>query len=277
MEFWRTILLLLRRRSVAGLVFLLALLGAVGGYVSTPTQYSSTATIVLTTPAAGGTLSQDPAHPNGLTNPLLNFDDSLRTSASMLMQALSVPEVTAEIGAPASGDTTLKVDNGASNPQLLGSNGPFIMIQATSTSPTRAHDVVANAELRAQLELVNRQKSLNVPRSTYISLVEVVPPSTPQAKSTTKLTLAVGGLLLGLAVGLGSVYWQHRVQEGRPRPHAIDVPEPRRDLVATATSIASTNGAPPVQPDPTTNVEAVPTALTSSNSSPDPILRPGQD
>jgi hypothetical protein len=92
MEFWKTILGLARRKFI-GLPLLAVALGTAAlAYFLVPAHYVSTTTMVLTTPTGGGTLSQDPTKPNGLTNPLLNFDEGLKTAATIVIHAMNTPE-----------------------------------------------------------------------------------------------------------------------------------------------------------------------------------------
>ena len=79
MEFWVTIAGLVRRRRVLIPALLVALALGEAMYLATPVTYVSTNTMILTTTEFGGTESQDPVFPGELTNPLLNFNDSLKT------------------------------------------------------------------------------------------------------------------------------------------------------------------------------------------------------
>ena len=50
-------------------------------------------------PTTGATAADDDAHPNGLTNPLMDFDPGLSLTASIVIQSLSAPEMVAQTGA----------------------------------------------------------------------------------------------------------------------------------------------------------------------------------
>ena len=80
--------------------------------------------MVLTTTEYGGTESQDPAKPTELTNPMLNFNDSLTTTSAILIEAMNTKAVAKQLGV--AGSTALVIDDGRTNPDLLGLNGPFI-------------------------------------------------------------------------------------------------------------------------------------------------------
>lgn len=215
MEFWRTILDLLRRRNVVVPVLLLSLLAAGVGYVAVPTHYVSSATAVLVIPSSGGTLSGDPNRPTGLTNPLLRFDSSLRTTVGILALVMSTAEVLEQLGA-GTGGTTVTVVDGATVPELLGANGPFVHITGDSTSsPTAARDIVVRAQERARIELADRQKELNAPPVTYITMVDVIPVSAPVAQRGGKLKAALGGLAVVFVGSVGVAYGVRRIRDSR--------------------------------------------------------------
>ena len=135
MEFWITIVGLMRRKRVIVPALLVAAALGAAAYLSTPVTYVSSTTMVLTTTEYGGTESQDPTKPTELTNPMLNFNDSLKTTSAILIEAMNTRRVAS--GSGAGGRTTLVVDDGRTNPNLLGLNGPFLYIVGRSTSPDR--------------------------------------------------------------------------------------------------------------------------------------------
>jgi hypothetical protein len=222
MEFWKTILGLVRRRDVGLPVLALSLLAAGLAFFLIPTHYVSATTMVLTTPTAGGTLSQDPARPSGLTNPLLNFDDGLRTAATIVIHAMNTPEVMTELGAGKDSSTTVTIADGSANPDLLGTTGPFVYIEGDGTSPDQARGVVLRAQQRVRDELVNRQRDLGAPPVTFITMVDVVPPSTPEAQLGAKWQAGAVVLVLGIAFGLTGTYAAQRVLETRRRRRPAD-------------------------------------------------------
>ncbi|GLW08797.1 hypothetical protein Misp01_39270 [Microtetraspora sp. NBRC 13810] len=209
MDFWKTVLGLVRHRRVGPLVFVLALAAAAAAYFVVPTRYTAGTSSVLTTPATGGTLSQDPDQPPGLTNPLLQFSDGLRTTAGILILSMNTPEVAAKLGVVDGGPTTLTIDDGRSNPNLLGLEGPFVYIEAGGTSPAVVRDTVAGAQALVKQELADRQRQLKAPPSTYIAITQMVPVSTPKADMGDKVTatgVAFAGVLTGgIAVGYALV------------------------------------------------------------------------
>lgn len=210
MEFWKTILGLARRKFI-GLPLLAVTLGAAAlAYFLVPAHYVSSTTMVLTTPTGGGTLSQDPTKPNGLTNPLLNFDEGLKTAAIIVIHAVNTPQALDSLGAGNGSPTAVTVDDGTSNPDLLGKDGPFVYIEGDSNSAEDAHGVVVRTQQFVRTELANRQKALGAPPSTFITIVDVVPPSTPELRAGAKWQAAGIAAVLCLGIGLLGVYTWHR-------------------------------------------------------------------
>jgi hypothetical protein len=217
MDFWKAILGLARRKLLIIPLLGLTIALGVAGYFLTPVHYVSSTTMVLVPPAVGGTLSRDPTKPIDLTNPMLNFSNNLKTASSILIQAINTPEVAAELGVVKHGPTQLTIDDGRTNPKLLDSNGPFIYVVGDSTSQAEAKDVVLRAQARLRQELVDRQKTLGAPPETYLTIVDVVAPTT--AKVTRAQRIKIGGIafVLSLVFGLATGYAWQRVRASRQR------------------------------------------------------------
>lgn len=230
MDFWGTVLIVLRRWYVALPAFLLSIGAAAGVYSSIPTLYVSNAVLVLTIPPTGGSLPSDPGRPNGLTNPLLNFDWGLSMSASILVQVISAPETVESLGVRPEGDTTFTVTNGSTNPESLD-GGPFVYIEGTSRSPSGARDIVTRVRDRARVELAVRQRQLNAPPATYITMNEMVPPTEPQPQRTGKTRGAAAALLLGVLAGLAAVFSLESFLDARRRRSRVS-PAPASGLPA---------------------------------------------
>jgi hypothetical protein len=218
MDFWKTIVNLARRWHVGPPVLVLAIAVASIAFVLVPARYTASATMVLTTPPSGGVLSQDPNRPTGLTNPLLQFGEGLKTTAGILIQVMNTPDVQAGVGVLPGGSTSMTVDNGASNPSLFGVEGPFVYVQSEAASAAEAHDVVVRAQQRARDELVARQKALNAPPSTYIQVVDVVSVTAPETMLGGKWRTAGIGFFACVLLGIGGAYAAQRlltVRRGR--------------------------------------------------------------
>ena len=205
MDFWQTVRVVFRRWYITFPAFLGALGVAALVYGSVPTQYVSTSVLLLTTPRTGPTEQIDAKHPNEITNPLLNFEQGLSLSASMLIQTLSTPDAVASLGISPGGDTSYEVNNGSTNPELLQS-GPFVFIEGTSTSPEDAQDIVRRVSALAPKDLAMRQKELDAPTSTYITVTEVVPPTTPAPLKVKKLRAAGAAGTLAVLASLAAAF-----------------------------------------------------------------------
>ena len=209
MDFWKAILGLARRKFI--IVPLLGLAIAVGlaGYFLTPLRYVSSTTMVLVTPAFGGTLSQDPTAPTGLKNPMLSFGSDLQTAAAILIYTMNTSEAMAQLGAVRGGPTKLTIDDGRTSPHMLDNRGPFVYIAAESTSRAEATDIVVRAQKRMRQELIDRQASLDAPPQTYLAMVDVVPPTTPEVKRADRIKVGGIALVLSLVFGLAIAYaWE---------------------------------------------------------------------
>jgi len=126
-------------------------------------------------------------------------------SASMLIQTLSTPEAVASLGISPGGDTSYEVNNGSTNPELLQS-GPFIFIEGTSASPEDAQDIVRRVSALAPKDLAMRQKELDAPTSTYITVTEVVPPTTPEPLKVKKFRAAGAAGTLAVLASLAAAF-----------------------------------------------------------------------
>jgi hypothetical protein len=197
-DFWKTVLVLFRRWYIALPVFVLAL-GATGAvYETTPAFYTSNGEVVLTTPPAGGLIAQDPSQRSKL-NPLLGFDDGLTITCTILIQNLNSPSVMAGLTTSGHGD-------GLTIGAPLNLNGPFIQFQGTSTNKANAEGMVSRAITAASQELYNRQTELHAPTESFITLSQVVSPTPPEAKNSSKARSAGAVLGIGLILTLTATY-----------------------------------------------------------------------
>ncbi len=250
MGFWRTVLGLARKKFVGPPVLVAAVALTLAGFFLVPSRYVSTASLVLTVPASGGTLETEPRQRPGLTNPLLQFNDALRTTAGILILATNTPEVAAEIGVTEDGPTALTINDGRTNPDLLGisTNGPFVYIEVESTSPGLVRETMRKAQLRVKLELARRQVALNAPISTHIGVLDVMPASIPKLLIRDRLVAGVAGGALGLVGGLAAAYVVVRLRASRSaRGGTVDAPaEPSAEEAGAGNGTGSS--APPVFP-----------------------------
>ena len=209
MDFWKAVLALARRKLVILPLLGLAIVAALAGYSLTPLHYVSSATMVLAPPAFGRTLSLNPAEQAYMTNPMLSLGNDLKTASTILIFAMNAPDAAAELGAAEGGPTQLTIDDGRSNPKLLDGNGPFVYVVGESTSRAEARNVVVRAEHQMRKELLDRQKSLGAPPETYLTMVDVVAPTTPKVTRLDKVKVGGAAFALSLILGLSAAYvWQ---------------------------------------------------------------------
>ncbi|TDD11502.1 hypothetical protein E1292_04595 [Nonomuraea deserti] len=201
MDFWGTVLVLTRRWFVALPAFLLAVGGASYTYSTIPVTYTVSAVLVLTAPTSGGTVPPDPDQPVPQVNPLLNFDHGLDVAASMLINVMSTPDMVAEMGVRPDGDTAYAVTNGTNNLESLAT-GPLVFVEGESRAPEAATRMAREVIERVRQELDVRQRQVQAPPETYITISETVPPTTPVPQQGRKLRSAAAALGLGLIAAL---------------------------------------------------------------------------
>jgi hypothetical protein len=229
-NFWKALLRLLRRKRVGIPAALLAVGVAAAAFALIPVRHTASTIMMVSPPVNGGVVNRNAGNPGGGGNPLLIQTEGLSTAIATLVLALSVEETRAELGAPKDGSTELVVNDGASSPQLIGMDGPFVYVEATSTSAKNAADVVARVRDRLILELDDRQRELGAPTATYVVLMDVVPPTAPEADHSDRLMGAATGLVLAMFLGLSAVYGLER-RRAATRPAVselkpLQAPEP---------------------------------------------------
>lgn len=209
MDFWKTIRVLLRRWRVAVPVFAVSLGLAAGVYLQVHTEWESTGTIVLVSPTDGARSNSANKGPVDQVNPLLAFDGSLNTSATILIQKLQDPGVMEQM-LGANSKSTYQIGNG----QLTG---PFVVVVADARSPEEAQGTVQKVLDRAKAELKQSQEALKAPASTFITPQNVIDPTKPEAKIGGKVRFAAIALVLGFIASLASAYAVESVSQSRKK------------------------------------------------------------
>ncbi|GAA3246867.1 hypothetical protein [Nonomuraea helvata] len=264
MEFWKAILGLARQKFIGIPVAVLTVALACAGYFALPERYVASVSMVLVAPSGGGSI--DRTKPLAQTNPLLQFSDDLRTTASILILAMNTPDVFKSVGVTEDGPTQLTIDDGRSNPTLLGvgTTGPFVYVQVEGDSPGTATKVLGAAQERLKKELENRQNELKAHPITFVQLDDVVRLG-PEPDMSAKLQGAVGGALLGPVIGFGAAYAVVRRKltlSARLQGLAKAAPEPAEPQIAstpTATPVsASAEPQPEEKPAPQEDPDHVP-------------------
>lgn len=227
--------------TIPGLLLSLALAGAT--FVLAPPQYSSNAIAVLVQPKLTG--RDAPAN----ANPLLNFDNSLSTTALILVQALDTPEAAASIGLYPGGDSyTIKdVGDVQVGDQIVQ---PFIYIKSEASTPDSAATIVDGVLDMAAQDLQDRQRSLKVLPQNYVKLNDVVAPSPPEPVLGIALGATGAALILGLIATWGCAMLSDRRSERR---------RVRREAEAAEAAAAADSNDPTGSPDTVDTVDTVDT------------------
>ncbi|WP_113702596.1 hypothetical protein [Nonomuraea lactucae] len=216
MDFWLTVLVLLRRWYVTLPAFCAALGAAAAVYSTVPAVYTSNAAMVLTLPRTGASLPVHPGTTNAPVNPLLNFDRGLTMTASILTARLTTARVGQELGVLPGGDTLYKVHNGSANVEALAT-GPFVFVEGEARTPEAATDIVRKVAARARLELLESQRAVDAPPATYMVLTDVVAPTPAERLQGRKLRSAAVALALGLVASLCAGYAAESLAQARSR------------------------------------------------------------
>ena len=83
--------------------------------------------------------------PTELTNPMLNFNDSLRTTSAILIEAMNTRDVATQLGARRTHAADRRTTAGPT-PTCSASTGRSSTSSAESTSPDEAERVVVEAQ-----------------------------------------------------------------------------------------------------------------------------------
>jgi hypothetical protein len=239
MDFWKTIRVLLRRWRVAVPVFAVSLGLAAGVYVTVHTDYESTGTIVLASPTDGARVAAGAKGPADQVNPLLAFDASLNTSATIVIQKLQDPRVMEELLGGENPKMSYQIGNG----QLTG---PFIVVVTLARSPEEAQATATKVLDRAKAELKQSQEALKAPASTFITPQSVIEPTKGQPKTGGKVRFAAMALVLGFIASLASAYgvesFTQSRKKKRTRKKALEAWQHQGSLEANGSEVPGASG-----------------------------------
>ncbi len=244
MDFWATLGVVARRWYVVVPMFLLAIVGAAGVYVTVPTVYESKAVVLLSTPPTGATQYTNGYRP-GSINPLLNSGHGLDLTGALLIQAMRTPNFAGRIGVPGDGSVVFTVNNGTSNPELLQS-GPFVFFTVDSRDPAVTRPLVDRAMAAGKDELAARQQALDAPISTFVNYSVVVPSTDPVGMRGSRIRAAGATGAIGLLVCLGSAFGAESLIQARTRRRNLRS-ELRQQKEASAAGVEQDLHAEPVQ------------------------------
>lgn len=190
-----------RRWYVAVPAFLLVFAIAFVATHLTPQQYESTGTVVLTQP-----------EPKGVGNPLMLFDGSLNTAASLLIQSLNSPDTAAQLRGQG-GTATYTASDGSLT-------GPYVVVTADAATSGTVRGTVGLAMRYVRQELLRRQHALDAPAAQYIVVKDVVAPTAPVRKQGGKTRLLGATTVLALAAALCAAFGVETYGRRRSRVRA---------------------------------------------------------
>jgi capsular polysaccharide biosynthesis protein len=183
---------------------MLSVVVAAVAFAAVPDVYTSSGVAVLVPAKQAGS--------NG-ANPLLNFDGSLNTTATLLIQSLNDPGLVATVAAN-DGDSYTVSNSGNTTADDLGDR-PFIYVTTKSHTAAGSTALVSSLLGMAKQDLRDRQRTMHVLPFHYIELEAVNYPSTPKRVIATKGVAAGGAFLLGLALTVGLALWRHAIRTRR--------------------------------------------------------------
>jgi len=189
---------------IPGLLLSLAMAGVTFSVVA-PT-YSSSGVAVLVQPKQQGGNS---------TNPLLNFDPSLNTTASIMIQSLNSPVIAPRVSVSAG--SSFSVKNVGTVTTGDPSQQPFMYINTQSQVRDDSAAMVYRLMDLARQQLVERQQALRVRPATYIKLDVVVDPTPPKYVIGTQVAASGAALLIGMIVTIALVLLGDRFDVNRRR------------------------------------------------------------
>ncbi|MBB5800604.1 capsular polysaccharide biosynthesis protein [Saccharothrix ecbatanensis] len=253
MDFWGAVRTLRRRWYIALPAAVTAVAVALGVFLSIPTRYQSTGVMLLTSPATGGTFSENTSPDDVVrVNPLLSFDGSLITTSQILAQLLADPKTRKD---------SLGIDEDSTDTFVAsaGPNGPFLFVTADSGSPEGAEAMITTVMDFAAKELDKQQTALKAPESTFIKSQVLVNATAAEAQIGGKVRYAGAAfvllMLLTTAATFGgdSVLNQlRRRREGREGASSPPPPPPPSNGVTRRPP-----GPPTRRPQPTASERTV--------------------
>jgi hypothetical protein len=146
---------------------------------------------------------------------MMPFASSLAATAQGLVETLSAPDVSDELGL-VDGQDSLTVKTTGSN-AASSANSPFLYVTGFSTQPEKASAIVSAALSLAQDQLASQQSNFRVAHSNELRLVRFVEPTSPVVQPGVREVMAGIVLLAGLGITLAAVCVIDRYIRRHPR------------------------------------------------------------
>lgn len=184
---------------------LLATTAAALVFTCIPMAYRSSGTLVVMPPAR--TTGQT-------TNPLLEHDTKMNTTASVLTQTIASPLLQFQAGlVPGSDAITAK--NAAPSAPTSEKGSPFITITAESRDVLRSPEIIYWMTDLSRSNLADMQRGLKVAKRNQLVLDTIAAPSPSAPVMVPPIAGATATLLLGLLLTAAAVYRLDRVRLSR--------------------------------------------------------------
>ncbi|ONI80588.1 hypothetical protein ALI22I_45800 [Saccharothrix sp. ALI-22-I] len=276
MDFWGAVRTLRRRWYIALPSAILAVAVAAGVFLSIPTRYQSSGVMVLTSPAAGGTFSENVSPDEAVrVNPLLAFDGSLSTTSQILAQILADPKTRKEsLGIVKDSPDNFTAAGG-------GQAGPFLFVTGDSNTPEAAERMVSTVMEFAAKELDKQQTTLKAPASTFITSQVIVNPTAAEAQIGGKVRYAGAAFVLLMLLTTAATFGGdsilnhlRRRREARERQAAEAADHPD-DAAVTPPQAAAGTPVKPEAPKPPPQAAPHPPTHVSPQSNGMPRRPPG--
>lgn len=218
-----------RRWYVLLPLLLLAALLTAGVDKSIPRQYQSTGMMSLL--ASQQSIKGTSTVP-GTGNPFLSFDSSLNDTADFLVRRLASTDASQQLAGEGVGSYAAV---------LAASEGPFIQLTVTDSTPQDTRDSMAKLISYTAAQLQTLQQQQGVPAPDMIISAVIVPGSTPAAQSKRRVQDSLGAAAAGLALAVLATFAADSVAARRRRNRRAS----RRSGAAATAEAAAPFGTPP--------------------------------
>jgi hypothetical protein len=178
----------------------------------------------------------------GTGNPFLSFDSSLNDTADFLVRRLASTDASQQLTGEGVGGYTAV---------LAASEGPFIQLTVTDSSPQDTRDSMAKLISYTSAQLQTLQQQQGVPAPDMITSAVIVPGSPPAAQNKRRVQDSLGAAAAGLALAVLVTFAADSVAARRRRNRRSSR---RTDVTATAEAAAplGTSAEPTGPPEPST-------------------------
>jgi hypothetical protein len=171
-------------------------------------------------------------------NPLLSFDASLSTTASIVIQGLNSPETASMVEVDPDDSYTVS-NTGDGVPPGDPSARPFIYVRAQSRSSDSSVQVVQRVLDMANQDLIDRQREMRLLPRNFIQIDQVVDATPPKRIRGSQLGASLATVALFGVLVIAFVLLREDILARRRRRSKSTEVEPREQLPIWATASAT--------------------------------------